>query len=85
MSNMSKRGVQVIGSDRRGYLAGCEEERNVQNTFPLHSWPVEEIEARAWRVLSTLRTSGYAHLDPEQEFVQGFIQGFRLSFLSKFA
>ena len=66
----------MIGADRRGQMAGYEEALK-----HLQKMPEEEIKSMASRVLSSMRKQGRAHLDPEEQFIQGFIQGYCQRFM----
>ena len=61
----------MIDGYRRGHQAGADEAR-IRN----HSLPQEEIQSLAHKSLARLRRDGYAHLEPENEFVQGFCVGY---------
>jgi len=43
--------------------------------------PESEVISIAGRVWTSLKASGYAHIDPEQDFVEGFVSGVRQYFL----
>jgi hypothetical protein len=62
----------MIGATGRGVIAGGEEARNHS-----HALPDDEIRCIAARVLAWMRTNGYAHLDPEEEFICSFVVSFR--------
>ncbi len=66
----------MIGADGRGLMAGYEEALK-----HLQKVPEEEIKSIASRILSWMREQGYAHLDPEEQFIQGFIVGYYQSFM----
>ncbi len=63
----------MIGADRRGMQAAYEE----ASKYP-RELPVDEVKSIAERVLARMRAAGYAHLDPEQDFIQGFVERFYL-------
>lgn len=67
----------MIGADRRGVIAGSEEARERLQ----REMPENEIRSFARRVLAKMRDGGYAHLDPEQDFISGFVAGYQQFFL----
>jgi hypothetical protein len=67
----------MIGADRRGIITGTEEARK----NPQKDMPEEEIRSLARHVLARMREGAYAHLDPEQDFINGFVEGYRQLFL----
>ena len=62
----------MLGADRRGILAGGEQASKWPKRLP-----VEEIQSIAHQVLTHMRDAGYAHLDPEKDFVRGFVESFQ--------
>jgi hypothetical protein len=66
-----RKATQVIGADRRGMMSGGEEAKE----HPAH--PEEELESIAKRVVVSMRAAGFAHLDPEEDFIRGFFIGYR--------
>ena len=66
----------MIGADRRGSMAGYEEALKHPQKMP-----EEEIKSIASRILSSMREQGYAHLDPEEQFIQGLIVGYYQRFM----
>ena len=63
----------MIGADRRGMQAAYE----AVSRYP-QGVSVKEAESIARKVLATMRADGYAHLDPESEFIRGFVQEFQM-------
>jgi len=70
----------MIGADGRGQIAGYEAASSNSELLP-----EQEVESFARKTLIRLRDAGYAHLDPEPEFVRGFLQGYREFFLFRSA
>lgn len=66
----------MIGADGRGLMVGYEEALKHPRKMP-----EEEIKSIASRILSSMREQGYAHLDPEERFIQGFIEGYYQRFM----
>lgn len=65
----------MIGASGRGTMAGYEASRRYSPDLPN-----EEIASIARKILVSLRERGFAHLDPEQDFVRSFVESFRLAF-----
>jgi hypothetical protein len=63
----------MIGADRRGMQAAYE----VAAKSP-RGLPTEEIEGIARKKLATMQAAGCAHLEPESEFIRGFVQEFQV-------
>jgi hypothetical protein len=61
----------MIDGYRRGHQAGADEARTRN-----HILPQEELQSLAQKSLARLRAGGYAHLEPEEKFVQGFCIGY---------
>ncbi len=70
----------MIGATGRGMIAGGEEARK-----HTHNLPDDEITCIAEQVLASMRVNGYAHLDPAQEFIRSFVEGFRQAFMFRSA
>ena len=68
----------VINAERRGVQTGSDEARKQPE---LRGLPESEVISIAGRVWTSLKASGYAHIDPEQDFVEGFVSGVRQYFL----
>lgn len=61
----------MITSNGRGVIAGGEEANKQKRNLP-----AEEIRNIARRVHTSMSAAGYAHIDPEASFVEGFLIGF---------
>jgi hypothetical protein len=66
----------MIGADGRGQIAGHEVASSRSEQLP-----EQEIESLAQKMLAKMRAAGYAHLDPESDFIRGFCQGYHEYFL----
>ena len=65
----------MITSGRRGYQYGSE----LACAFP-SLLPEIVVRVLAQRTHAALRSAGYAHIDPEEDFVEHFCAGFVLHF-----
>jgi hypothetical protein len=63
----------VIDAYRRGIISGAQEVRKAKE-------PLTDAEAHAKRTFATMRDAAYAHIEPESEFVRGFIESVRLAY-----
>jgi len=66
----------LINAERRGVIAGSEEVKNHAKPALLDE---HEINIIANRVFDFMQQRGYAHIDPQEDFVRGFKQGFKLN------
>jgi hypothetical protein len=73
-----KGNIAMLDGTRRGQIAGSEEARTYPDGANL---PVEEIKSIAERTLASMRAKGYAHLDPEQAFIENFVRAFQQHFI----
>lgn len=68
----------MLNADRRGVISGSEEARKYQQQANLQE---EEIRRIGVRVYMAMKNADYAHVDPMQDFIRGFVEGFQLFFL----
>ncbi len=68
----------MINASRRGFQAGGEDARE---QLRLASLPDGDVQAIARLKYVLWKQAGYAHIDPEQEFVDGFVTGVRQFFV----
>ena len=62
----------MIGADRRGYIAGSDEARK----YPHDMLPHDMVMEIAHCTFIVMQRSGYAHIEPEEKFLEGFLKGF---------
>ncbi len=63
----------MLTAERRGHIAGAQEARK----YP-HGLSEEKIKFMAHSVFVIMRANGFAPLEPEKDFVDGFVNGFHL-------
>jgi hypothetical protein len=64
----------MLTAERRGTIEGGQAAASTQSAYP-----DEELRSIAYGTLTRLRAKGYAYLDPEESFVDGFIGGWKVS------
>ena len=62
----------MITADRRGHIAGSQEARK----YP-QGLPDVTIERMASTVFAIMRHAGFAHIEPRDMFIAGFVSGFK--------
>ncbi len=62
----------MITAHGRGVIAGAEEARKHAS----RTLTTDDIRGVARLMHALMRRAGYAHIDPEREFVDGFVVGF---------
>jgi len=65
----------AMTAEYRGVVAGGEQANQQSN--PLEAVDSDTILAEAHRIRDELLARGWAYLDPEEEFAQGFLAGWR--------
>ena len=65
----------MISANRRGVIAGSEQSRK-QAEHVAHLTEAD-LKGVAHLTYHLLKKAGYAHIDPESEFVDGFVVGFK--------
>ncbi len=65
----------MITAHGRGVIAGAEEART--HAERVSNVTTRDIRAVAYLTYKRMQEAGYAHITPEDEFVAGFLVGFR--------
>ncbi len=63
----------MIDGERRGEQIG----RSIAEKQPDMTGNDHALETFAWCVLAYLTRQGYAHLEPREKFITGFVTGFQ--------
>jgi hypothetical protein len=66
----------MITAERRGVVAGSESVRKHASS-PAVNLTDDDIRGIGRLVFQLMYKAGYAHIDPESEFIDGFVVGFR--------
>lgn len=72
---MSRGEGKLINAERRGVIAGSEEANKLAKQ--VHLLNEYEISTLANQVFDSMQQRGYAHIEPREDFVRGFSQGFK--------
>lgn len=68
----------MINAERRGVIAGSEEARKQARLLDEF-----EIKVLAIQVFNFMLQRGYAHIEPQETFIKGFLQGFKFTSIYK--